>query len=191
MCTEAKDSLIPKSQKQTAALYTICMSMNETKEFQKGFAPLTCQTFTQLNISGMSLVDVCQGVTINPSIGRRSLQHCKRNGTMFPRLPSRIWSEACEDGVQLASKLEVDILAINLFGYELAKPFTNSFRFIYWLASEQDCIWWLWLAEQLVLQVSVHFSCGIEENFLLLTVILSHALKQHYIQIRYISMQRI
>ena len=70
MCTEAKDSLIPKSQRQTAALYTICKSMNETKEFQKGFAPL-------------------------------------------------------------ASKLEVDILAINLFGYELAKPFTNSFRFIY------------------------------------------------------------
>ena len=74
MCTEAKDSLIPKSQRQTAALYTICKSMNETKEFQKGFAPLTCKIM-------------------------------RMNGFV-----EQIW---------------VDI------GYELAKPFTNSFRFIY------------------------------------------------------------
>ena len=42
MCTEAKDFLIHKSHSPAAALHTTCLSMNETKDFEKGFAPITC-----------------------------------------------------------------------------------------------------------------------------------------------------
>lgn len=88
MCTEAKDSLIPKSQRQTAALYTICMSMNETKEFQKGFAPLTCKIMRMNGFVEQIWVDIggCLKVLIQVVLAFLSL--LMRQNATFNRRPA-------------------------------------------------------------------------------------------------------